>query len=222
MIYPCTGTTAMTQTDPIKQLIDGFAAFTNKRYRSDDPFVGLVESGQSPRIVLVACSDSRVDPSLTLDCDPGDLFVIRNVGALVPPYERDSAYHGTSAALEFAVRNLKVEHVVVMGHALCGGINALVEGRTDDHDGFIRRWVSLAEPALGRAKEQCGGNGKPELARCCELESVKLSLDNLLTFPWLRERVEAGNLRMHGWYFDMPNGQLLGYDAEAGQFGKLA
>lgn len=209
--------------DPIKQLIDGFAAFTRRSYRAGNPYMRLVKQGQSPRIALVACSDSRVDPSLTLDCDPGDLFVIRNVGALVPPCEPDGAYHGTSAALEFAVCGLKVEHVVVMGHALCGGMQALVQGQADaSSNGFIHRWVSLAEPALERARELTADAGAEALASCCEQEAVKLSLDNLVTFPWVRERLADGSLELHGWYFDLPAGQLLGYDQESEAFVRLA
>jgi carbonic anhydrase len=210
--------------DPIKQLIDGFAAFTRRSYRAGNPYLRLVKQGQSPRIALVACSDSRVDPSLTLDCDPGDLFVIRNVGALVPPCEPDGAYHGTSAALEFAVCALKVEHIVVMGHALCGGMQALVQGDTGTADGggFIQRWVSLAEPALARAHELHSSGVEEDLASCCEREAVKLSLDNLLTFSWVRESLADGSLELHGWYFDLPAGQLLGYDQEAEGFVRLA
>lgn len=208
--------------DPIKQLIDGFAAFTRRSYRAGNPYMRLVKQGQSPRIALVACSDSRVDPSLTLDCDPGDLFVIRNVGALVPPCEPDGAYHGTSAALEFAVCGLKVEHIVVMGHALCGGMQALVQGQADASDGFIHRWVSLAKPALERARELHVDGDDEVLASCCEREAVKLSLGNLVTFPWVRERMADGSLELHGWYFDLPAGQLLGYEHESEAFVRLA
>lgn len=206
--------------DPIQQLIDGFAAFTRRRYRGG-AFKRLVEEGQSPRIALVACSDSRVDPSLTLDCDPGDLFVIRNVAALVPPYQPDEAYHGTSAALEFAVTGLEVDHVIVMGHALCGGINALVRGGPQDPESFIGRWVGLAQPALDRAQTSCDHRDQDGLRRCCELESVRMSRDNLMTFPWVRERVEKGELKVHGWYFDLVAGQLLGLDDKSERFGIL-
>lgn len=205
-------------SDPIQQLINGFASFSKQRYQRHEPFVRLIAEGQSPRIALVACSDSRVDPSLTLDCDPGDLFVIRNVAALVPPYQPDKSYHGTSAALEFAVKGLKVDHIIVMGHALCGGINALVEGVDDEPEGFINKWVQLATPALERARAHCPSQSRPELNRCCELESVRLSVDNLSTFPWIRERVEGGKLQLHGWYFDLKAGQLLGLDKNADQF----
>lgn len=207
--------------DPIQQLVDGFAAFTRRRYHKDGPFVRLVQQGQSPRIALIACSDSRVDPSLTLDCDPGDLFVVRNVAALVPPYQPDETYHGTSAALEFAVRGLKVDHIIVMGHALCGGINTLIEGAPDEPQSFIGHWVRLADPALQRAKASCGHKDHDGLRRCCELESVRLSTQNLLTFPWIQEQVEKGELQLHGWYFDMVAGQLLGLDRENDRFGVL-
>jgi len=207
--------------DPIQQLIDGFAAFTRRRYQAGGAFKRLVTEGQSPRIALVACSDSRVDPSLTLDCDPGDLFVIRNVAALVPPYQPDEAYHGTSAALEFAVTALEVDHVIVMGHALCGGINALVQSGPQDPESFIGRWVGLARPALERAQGSCNHRDQDGLRRCCELESVRMSRDNLMTFPWIRERVKKGELQLHGWYFDLVAGQLLGLDDKGERFGVL-
>lgn len=207
--------------DPINQLIEGFKHFTGRSYREDGPYLGLVNSGQSPRILLIACSDSRVDPSLTLDCDPGDLFVVRNVGALVPPCEIDSAYHGTSAALEFAVCQLGVEHVVVMGHAQCGGMQALVQGDSSAST-FVHKWVTLAEPAYKRARVLTGQSEGDVLIRCCELEAVKQSLANLRTFPWVRDREEESQLKLHGWYFDMQVGQLLEYDSQKDAYVRLA
>ncbi|HSH85156.1 MAG TPA: carbonic anhydrase [Guyparkeria sp.] len=208
--------------DPIQQLIDGFAAFSRRRYGEGGPFKRLITEGQSPRIALVACSDSRVDPSLTLDCDPGDLFVIRNVGALVPPYQPHGAsYHGTSAALEYAVTNLKVDHLIVMGHALCGGINTLVRGGPYDPESFIGRWVGLAQPALERAQSNCDHHDQDSLRRCCELESVRLSYENLMTFPWVRDQVEKSELQVHGWYFDLVAGLLLGLDEQSKRFATL-
>ncbi|MEJ2059398.1 MAG: carbonic anhydrase [Gammaproteobacteria bacterium] len=198
--------------DPIASLIAGFAGLSSRQYRESRKFRQLVERGQSPRIVLVACSDSRVDPSLMLDCNPGDLFVIRNVANLVPPCEESGTYHGTSAALEYAICQLGVEHVIVMGHARCGGIQALIDGPSDT-GGFIGRWVSLAKPALEKTNRQLGPSADPaERAQCCELESIKQSLINLKTFPWIEERLESGRLQLHGWYFDLVEGRLLGHD----------
>lgn len=208
--------------EPIEQLIHGFANFTHRSYQAGGHYLGLVNRGQSPRILFIACSDSRVDPSLTLDCDPGDLFVVRNVGALVPPCEIDSAYHGTSAALEFAICQLRVEHVVVMGHAQCGGMQALIQADRSEDNAFVHKWVTIAEPAYERARALTGELKGEAVTRCCELEAVKHSLANLRTFPWVRDREKAGYLELHGWYFDMQVGQLLRYDSQSDTFGRLA
>ena len=159
--------------------------------------------------MLIACSDSRVDPLRITGAGLGDVFIVRNVANLVPPYAPDRAYHGTSAALEFAVRVLGVVHVVVMGHARCGGSQALLEGsplagRGDD---FVGAWMAIAEPARERA-EKVAPTG-PARQRAREQESIKVSLANLATFPWIRQRVAAGTLRLHGWYYDLDGARLM-------------
>jgi len=167
-------------------------------------FEELSNSGQRPQTMLIACSDSRADPAMIFDAAPGALFVARNVANLMPPYGPDSKFHGTSAALEFGVRVLKVRNVVVMGHAMCGGIHALLHGAPDEAGDFVAHWVSIAERAKLRAL-----NVAPEHREdFCEHESVRLSLENLMTFPWVREPVEAGALRLHGCFFDIRSGIL--------------
>jgi carbonic anhydrase len=186
-------------------LITGYRRFragiwASQRARFDE----LSESGQSPRTMLIACSDSRADPQMIFDAAPGALFIARNVANLMPPYGPDSKYHGTSAALEFGVRVLKVEHIVVMGHAMCGGIHALLNGAPDEASDFVAHWVNIAERAKLRAL-----NVAPEHRQdFCEHESVRLSLENLMTFPWVREPVEAGTLTLHGCFFDIRSGIL--------------
>jgi len=184
-------------------LIDGYRRFREGYYREHREQLEALAGGQSPRIAVVSCCDSRVDPGIVFDAQPGELFVIRNVANLVPPCESEGIYHGTSAALEFAVTGLEVEHIVVLGHAQCGGVRALVDQhrrglvRTDD---FVERWVSIAYPcldAIGVADESA------ERLREVEQEVVRLSLDNLRTFPWIAERVAAGRLTLHGWYYDL-------------------
>jgi carbonic anhydrase len=201
------------------QLIEGFSRFRERHFASGDAlFRGLVEHGQTPRILVVACCDARVDPALVLDCAPGDLFVIRNVANLVPPAENQGHYHGTSAALEFGVRKLGIGHIIVLGHAHCGGIHALLEGDMQKGDAFISEWMGIADAAREQVNREYPDAGSAVRHRACEQQAILVSLDNLMTFPWIRERVEQNALALHGWYFDIERGELLGYDAAARRF----
>lgn len=201
------------------QLIEGFSRFREQHFAKDDAlFRGLVEQGQTPKILVVACCDARVDPALILDCAPGDLFVIRNVANLVPPAENQGHYHGTSAALEFGVRKLNVGHIIVLGHAHCGGIHALLEGDMLKEDAFISEWMGIAGAARERVSREFADAGSTARHRACEQHAILVSLDNLMTFPWICERVEQGTLALHGWYFDIERGELLGYNAVARRF----
>jgi carbonic anhydrase len=207
--------------DEIRKLIDGFGRFRAHHYEpGGTPFKQLVSQGQSPKIMVVACSDSRVDPAIVTDCDPGDLFVVRNVANLVPPFEEGGGYHGTSAALEFAVSCLRVEHVIVMGHARCGGIRALLgnirfEGSTGQ---FITPWMSIAEEARREVAATHAAADADARAAACERAAMRVSLGNLTSFPFVREAVTAGRLQLHGWYFDLDRGELHGYDPASGGF----
>lgn len=205
-----------------KQLIEGFSRFRERHFAKDDAlFRELVEQGQTPKTLVVACCDARVDPALILDCAPGDLFVIRNVANLVPPAENQGHYHGTSAALEFGVRNLGVENIIVLGHAQCGGIHALLEGGVTKDDSFIAEWMGIVDAARGQVEQEFAGADNKVRQRACEQQAILVSLNNLMTFSWIRERIEQGTLTLHGWYFDIENGQLLGYDAATRQFAML-
>jgi carbonic anhydrase len=165
----------------------------------------LAERGQQPAAMVVACVDSRVDPAMIFDCGPGELLIVRNVANLVPPYAPDSAYHGTSAALEFGVRVLQVPNLIVLGHGSCGGIRTLLQGAPAEAQDFVVPWMAMAEPALRRALA-CDDGTDAQLR--CEQEVVKLSLDNLLTFPWIAERVAAARLTLHGMWFAIHSGEL--------------
>ena len=167
-------------------------------------FEGLARQGQSPRAMVIACSDSRVDPAMIFGAGPGEIFILRNVANLVPPSQPDSKFHAASAALEFAVRVLEVPDLIVLGHAMCGGVRALLDGADNPATDFLLPWMRIAEPAMRRALA-CEP-ADPQTA--CELETVKLSLRNLLTFPWIAERVEAGRLKLHGATFDIRSGIL--------------
>ncbi len=190
------------------RLIEGFRRFRRSYWAGhEERYQALATGGQSPRAMVIGCANSRVDPQIIFQAEPGETFVVRNVGALIPPYAPDAEYHGTSAGLEFAVRSLKVENVVVLGHSGCGGIGALLRGAHDGND-FVVPWMQIAASARERALAAAGN--EPERAqRLCELESIQLSLRNLLTFPWVRDGVEEGRIRLHGCYFDIEHGDLL-------------
>lgn len=196
------------------RLASGFRRFQHRWYHPEEPLFQKLRDGQTPLALVIACCDSRVDPVLLTDCRPGDLFVVRNVANLVPPYAPDGGRHGVSAALEYAVKHLKVQDVIIMGHACCGGIQALVSGEDDSGDEFIGPWVDVARHALEKVDAAMPGADRAERARACELWNVRLSLDNLLTFPWVKEAVDEGRLCLHGWYFDLQSGELLEYDAK--------
>ncbi len=207
-----------------QKLIDGFLRFRQQHFERDDGlFQQLVAQGQNPQTLVVACCDSRVDPALVLDCAPGDLFVIRNVANLVPPAEGRLGHHGTSAALEFGVCNLGVQHIIVLGHAHCGGIRTLVEtgGAISNPDSFIDDWMHLAESARASVTHDMPNASLDERVHACEQRAILVSLQNLMTFSWVRERVEKGTLTLHGWYFDIQRGQLLHYNTHTKAFEAL-
>ncbi|WP_448207343.1 carbonic anhydrase [Azospirillum sp. sgz302134] len=216
------------QDKPIRQLLAGIKGFRARYYeRRPDSMRQLVEEGQKPQVLMIGCSDSRVDPALLTQAEPGELFVVRNVANLVPPYQPDGSYHGTSAAIEYAVRVLNVGHVIVLGHALCGGIQGLIRLRAGDpgENDFVSPWVSIASAALdpyapAPDAEADAERRKADLERLqqnpdmVERAAVRTSVDNLMTFPFVRERVEAGTLEIHGWWFDLDSGDLWAIDPQ--------
>ncbi len=204
--------------EAIRKMLRGFRHF-RKEHFDDTGLFDELRHGQSPKALVVACSDSRVDPALLTRSAPGDIFVIRNVANLIPAYDPDGRCHGVSAALEYAVRRLHVEHVIVLGHSDCGGIKALMsEERNNGQGEFIHRWLSVAEEARNAVLERLPEASMETRRHACEEAAVTLSLENLMTFPWVRERVESGALKLHGWHFDLAHGCLRFYDAESGEF----
>jgi len=192
--------------DPIDRLIAGFRGFRARYYEQrPERMQELAREGQSPEVMLIACSDSRVDPALLLGSEPGELFIVRNVANLVPPYGPDNGHHGTSAALEFAVRDLQVKHIVILGHSMCGGVQALraaMSGEPPSRE-FIAPWMEIAAAAC-----PCGADGKvPEQSKV-ERDGIRISLRNLLTFPWIADKVSSGELGLHGWWIDLDGGRL--------------
>jgi carbonic anhydrase len=199
----------------MQRLIDGYRRFRETGWPERRRlFEQLAEQGQRPRALVIGCVDSRVDPGVILDAGPGELLVVRNVANLVPPYAPDGAHHSTSAALEFAVRVLEVPDIVVIGHGMCGGIAALLNGAPPQATDFLVPWISIAQ----RAKERvlaCDDGADAQLA--CEQAAVALSLENLRGYPWVAERLAAGTLRLHGAHFDIRYG-ILTRMAEDGVF----
>jgi carbonic anhydrase len=186
----------------LKKMLAGYKMFRKKYVSSDDSVMQYLSSyGQSPKIMVVACCDSRVDPALILQCDPGDLFVARNVANIVPPFEDDDARHGTSAALEFGVRFLKVKHLIILGHSQCGGIQARLQSKREDFSDFVSDWVSVVKVSDEKISEDA-------LAKM----ALKQSSENCMTFPWLKERVQEETLKVHLWYFDIKTATIYTYD----------
>lgn len=203
----------------MQKFIHGFRRFQEDYFSEDRELFDRLKQGQRPRVVLIGCSDSRVDPSMMVRSEPGDLFIVRNVANLVPPCEHDHSYHGVSAALEYAVCHLEVEHIIVLGHSCCGGIRSLMEGIPTEKNGeYISRWVGIAERAKQQVLETFADAPPEQQAKACEHASILVSLENLLTFPWIRERVEADTLDLHGWYFDIESGNLYSYQPASGKF----
>jgi carbonic anhydrase len=205
----------------LDQLIEGYRRFRQKDWARERERWSELSEGQSPQVMILSCADSRVDPAQIFDARPGEMFVARNIAALAPPYETSSGYHGVSAALEFAVTQLQVGEILVMGHGMCGGCAAALTGQFDDTDPgeghFIADWVGM----LSGARDQVRAR-HPELDREAfldmEREAVKVSLANLRTFPWIAEREQAGRLTLHGAHFSIAEGRLYMLDEAEGDF----
>ena len=197
-------TAFMTDVSP-DTLLAGYRRFRQDHWPEARAEYEALVAGQKPHTLIVACSDSRADPALIFDAAPGQLFVVRNVANLVPPYEPDGRLHGVSAALEFGVKVLGVSRIVVMGHAQCGGVNAMIHGAPDNVQDFVAPWVEQGRPAVRRV---CEGVEPDEQGQVAEEAVVRLSLDNLRSFPWIAEREVAGALELVGLHFGIADGVL--------------
>ena len=204
----------------ISHFLTGIDHFRARYFIERPGSFSQLSQGQAPQALVIACCDSRVDPVMLTGADPGDLFVVRDVANLVPPYRDDSHAPGIRAAIEFAVKGLAVENIIVLGHSRCGGIKALMdgEGTTEHNYEFIGPWVSLAKPARDEVMRAMPEATHACQTRACEQASIRMSLENLLSFPWIAERVQQNRIALHGWYFDIDNGELLVYDAENEKF----
>jgi carbonic anhydrase len=201
------------------ELRTGYSNFRSGRYITEADRYRAVANNQRPKTMIIACADSRVDPATIFSAAPGELFVVRNVAALVPPCESQGTYHGTSAALEFAVTQLKVESVVVMGHGMCGGITAALKAAEDRPVGqFIGPWMeqiaSVRDELIERTPDTPPENRQQSLERM----AIQHSLGNLMTFPFVKQRIEEGGLNLHGAWFSIGEGELHWLDWDTGVF----
>ena len=203
----------MSVNNAMDDLVAGYRAFRRERWSSErERYVSLAAHGQKPQTLVIACSDSRSDPATIFNASPGSMFVIRNVAAIVPPYESDNSHHGTSAAIAFAVLSLDVRNILVMSHAQCGGVAAALDGADDIP--FLRSWVDLLAPAVSAIAGLHGAERHAALER----DSVRLSLERLMTFPFVAERVNDGSLELNGAHFGIADGRLELLDKARGVF----
>lgn len=204
------------------ELLNGYRRFRADTYpRQRARFEETIAKGQHPKLMVVGCSDSRVDPAQIFDVDPGEIFVVRNVAALVPPFETTPGLHGVSAAVEFAVQFLKVKQILVMGHGRCGGCQAALTQDLRDAEtgegGFVANWVHLLDEPRDAVANEHGTSGR-EAELAMEFAAIKLSLDNLRTFPFVEEKEAAGTLKLRGAHFSISEGLLYSLNADTGEF----
>lgn len=196
----------------LSKILQGYRLFREKYAQGDNSVMQYLSNyGQKPQIMVVSCCDSRVDPALILQCDPGDLFVVRNVANIIPPYEKDEMHHGTSAALEFGVCFLKVKHLILLGHSQCGGIQTLLDSNAANQNDFITNWVSLIKT------KDISGTDVDEYAKL----ALNQSLQNCLTFPWIKEKLKQRELNIYRWFFDVKKGQIFTWSDKEKKFQPL-
>jgi carbonic anhydrase len=212
----------MMRSKELLRLVVGFKQFRLKYFEGDASiYRKLSQSGQTPKTLIIGCSDSRVDPAILTSASPGDLFVVRNVANLVPPFEDKGGLHGVSSAIEFAVVNLKVENIIILGHRQCGGIRALMTGVHNPPPSFISGWMSIAEEARKSVLKKYPNADMESLCGHCELESLCISMKNLRSFPFVQQAIEDRHLDLIGAYFDLEAGRLLGLDEDSNEFSPL-
>ncbi|DAB35214.1 MAG: carbonic anhydrase [Sulfurospirillum sp.] len=204
----------------ISSLIDGYELFKDKKFKKyQNKFLDLVKNGQSPKVLFIACSDSRVDPTLITSASPGELFVLRNIGNFVPPFSPDDDYHATAAGIEYAVSVLEVTDIIVCGHSHCGAIRSMYEKINSINLVHVKRWLNLGE----RAKEYVANKLSKDVSLEEKLElteriSIIFQLENLLTYPDVQKRVDEGILYLRGWYYSLEDGELEYFNDATGEF----
>jgi carbonic anhydrase len=212
-------------SQPLDKLLAGYDRFRETGWSPFRERWRTLREGQQPEVMVIACSDSRVDPSQIFDVAPGEVFVVRNVAALVPPFETSPGHHGVSAALEFAVQVLKVKEIVVMGHGMCGGCKAALtqelHGADPGEGGFIADWIAMLDQVREPIAHEHGIEGR-EAEHAMELAAVRVSIENLMTFPCIQAKVGKGTLRLRGAFFAISDGVLHLLDDKTGQFAPVA
>ena len=198
-------------------LLEGFSRYQAKYYGGNSVLYSELSNGQHPSTLVIGCCDSRVHPPALMDTEPGEMFVLRNVANLVPPHNMDNQHASVAAALEFAVLQLKVKRIIVLGHKKCGGIRSLLDGSAPT-DSALGRWLSVAQTAKEAAQNLQRKDPSGDPYEVCEQVAILVSLNNLLSYEWLAEHVANGLVQIDGWYFDMQAGALLGYDPVAQKF----
>jgi carbonic anhydrase len=214
--------------DSYQELIEGYKAFRHKYLQHDfDDYRSWAATTQSPKVMIIGCSDSRVNPAILTHAGLGDIFAANNVANIVPPYEAGQHSHlSIGAAVQFAVIHLKVEHIIVMAHSGCGGVKALMSSDEDDEtvrpeDDYIQGWVNVIKEARDAVKLEMSDRDFNEQCQICEMEGALVSIKNLTGYPYVREALEGGRLDLHAWYFHIETGELLNYNHEKGQYQRI-
>jgi carbonic anhydrase len=211
----------LTKKEILKMMV-GFRRFRERFFKEQHSlYDSLASTGQSPKTLMISCSDSRVDPAILFSSSPGEMFVVRNVANLVPPFESNIGFHGVSAAIEFAVVNLQVENVVILGHRQCGGIRSLFQPEAIREGGFVQQWMTIAGEAKEKVLKAHPNGDVDSHCRECEKTSIVTSLDNLRTFPFIDLAVKNRGLQLIGVYFDLEDGKLSFYDEVTDAFREL-
>lgn len=190
------------------ELIQGFHNFKEEYFLREREFFSALVHGQSPKTLVIACCDSRVDPAILMGCRPGDLFVVRSIAAIVPNEEQAGEHDAVVSAAEYGVKHLDIRNIIVMGHSNCGGIHGLLHPSTVAKERYISRWLCLAHPVLEELEHEDPDEPAPIRARRCEEGAVLMSIDNLLSYDWIKSRVDAGTLELHALYYDMADGMM--------------
>jgi len=206
----------------ILSLISGYKQFKKKYFERENTFKKLVKEGQKPKVLVIACCDSRVDPALLTNSEPGELFVVRNIANLVPHYEKDSHHLSISSALEYGVLTLNVSDIIVLGHSHCGGIRALMQDNDGRSSSFIKTWLDSANTTKQDVLKKYPHYSFDEQVSLLEKESLLTSIENLKTFPFIHQRLLENKLFLHAWYFNLETGDLKSYDASDNRFKILA
>ncbi|MBP9674440.1 MAG: carbonic anhydrase [Bacteriovoracaceae bacterium] len=204
----------------ILKILEGFKNFRKKYFRQQNLFQDL-KTGQSPQNLVITCSDSRVDPSILFESNPGDIFVVRNVANLVPPYETGGGFHGVSAAIEFAVQNIEVKNIIILGHRQCGGIRNLMDSHNTLENSFVTQWMKVAQKAKANVLKKYPHEDFENQCRHCELEAIKNSIENLRSFPFIQQKEAQKKITIVGLYFDLEIGYLYLLSPESADFERI-